>query len=174
MPMMSMAKSRRITKISGNCCNSQTIDGCLYQTCTFLENHLSLSILINIIFMISSPQCQWNSSTACKPWERHDLMNLSGKPPFLNIPSVFGQWGWVGGGVCKRMNKWSNRQGTFQKGASLSNSHVQLNFLITCLQIVHIARFWKLLYGNIVFANCLNRIIANCQTRKIICKFCAW
>ena len=91
--------------------------------------------------------------------------------PSLNVPSVFGHCGW---GDCKRMNKFPYWQGTFQKGASLSNSHEQLNFLITRLQIVHIARFWKLLYGNIVFAYCLNRKIANCQTRIIICEFRAW
>ena len=154
-----MAKSRRITKISGNCCNSQTIDGCLYQTCTFHHQIIILILIATIIPIIITilntyPHLHYQLTSAsmkffhCVQTLRETWFDeLVWEAPSLNVPSVFGHCGW---GDCKRMNKFPYWQGTFQKGASLSNSHEQLNFLITRLQIVHIARFWKLLYGNIL------------------------
>ena len=138
MPMMPMALSRRITKISGNCCNSQTIDGCLYQTCTFHHQIIILILIATIIPIIITilntyPHLhqyhlhyQLTSASMkffhCVQTLRETWFDeLVWEAPFLNVPSVFGHCGW---GVCKRTNKFPYGQGTFQKGASLSIPHI--------------------------------------------------
>ena len=138
MPMMPMTKRRRITKISGNCCNSQTIDGCLYQTCTFHHQIIILILIATIIPIIITilntyPHLhqyhlhyQLTSASMkffhCVQTLRETWFDeLVWEAPFLSVPSVFGHWGW---GVCKRMNKFPYGQGTFQKGASLSIPHI--------------------------------------------------